>query len=312
MVGQLSDNINKFFEYAAERERIRLRRAAAQPRPWTDDPALAQYRFCNVDREHDATTIWFREHVRDRLRDVPEVMLATVLFRWFNRISTGEAIFEQGVLDLGSGVRIKTPWEYLLLGGTDAVGVSIRSYCGEGPYVTGSYIIKTPDGMNKLDGVLWCVEQFMLQDHMTKMGMKLNWGVYSQAMLDREGCTPLEDVWDWLRQFPFLGDFMSYEIVTDLRHTALLDHAPDIMTWANPGPGARRGLNCIHGRTYDASVPRVQLIKEMRGILEIAIKENYVPGVSWEMRTVEHTACEWAKLCRVRSGGSPPRGRLKS
>jgi hypothetical protein len=39
-----------------------------------------------------------------------------------------------------------------------------------------------------------------------------------------------------------LGPFLAYEIVTDLRFTALLENAPDIMTWANPGPGAKRGI----------------------------------------------------------------------
>ena len=47
----------------------------------------------------------------------------------------------------------------------------------------------------------------------------------------------------------FFGGFHSYEIVTDLRHTYLLENASDINLWANIGPGCRRGLaRIIYGQ----------------------------------------------------------------
>jgi hypothetical protein len=88
-------NTNEFWDFARERHSIYLRRAAGDPPPWTDDPVLRTYRFCNIFRELDATTAWFRRYVRDPMRSRPEVLLATVLFRWFNRISSGEALFCQ-------------------------------------------------------------------------------------------------------------------------------------------------------------------------------------------------------------------------
>lgn len=318
--------VDAFFAYARERHSTHLRRAAGLPRSeWTSDPILQQYRFCNVYRELDRTTQWFRTHVRDPLRDTPEVLLATVLFRWFNRIQTGEAIFSQNMLNLmtspGWGADADTPWEYLASGAPDGIerlAMSIRSYCGRGPYVTGSYIIKTPDGRDKLDGVLWCVEQFMTQVHyMPGVASSLSWR--QAASLEKDACVTLEMIWQWLCEFSYLGPFMAYEVVTDLRHTSLLDRATDIMTWANPGPGARRGLNRIHGRPLENATPRAQLIKEMRELLEASHDNGNwgfrrfdgPPGnndwPAWEMREVEHTLCEFDKYERARLGEGRPR-----
>ena len=320
-----------FFDYARERHLVYLRRRAGLPRDqWTADPVLRQFRFCNVFRELDTTTIWFREHVRDPLRHTPNVLLATVLFRWFNRIATGEAIFSQTMLDPDFGSI--TAWHCLLESGrSDSLISSVLSYCGRGPYVTGSYIIKTPDGKNKLDGVLWCVEQFMTQHQTWDPDGPLSQQKMAKLLLDEPGEISLESVWRWLRQFPYMGDFMAYEVVTDLRHTALLDQAPDIMTWANPGPGAMRGLNRIHGRPLASKVSKQQACLEMRQLLEESCDSDRWPQQSadgkltvdasisqhvaedsylfrhedwprWEMRDVEHTLCEWDKHQRVTLG----------
>ena len=47
---------DEFFATAREGERIRYRRMAGEPYPWTTDPVLREWRFCNVHREHDRTT----------------------------------------------------------------------------------------------------------------------------------------------------------------------------------------------------------------------------------------------------------------
>ena len=342
-------SVDAFFAYARERHATHLRRSASMLREdWTKDPILRAYRFCNIFRELDRTTIWFRENVRDRLRDDPEVLLATVLFRWFNRIETGEAIFlQKGLSSFESEpCTVATAWD-LRHGAkakwfADHLRKTILHYRGDGPYVTGSYIIKTPDGKSKLDGVLWCIEQFLLQDFPvpgdrdgflgSSEPLSFQWRGAAEAML---GCTrigqswSLESTWKWLRQFPYLGDFMAYEIVTDLRHTALLDRAPDTMTWANPGPGAMRGLNRIVGRPLDQRIPKDLANKEMRLLLEksrdswhwpqfedgywvIQNGEFNDPPVSgdwptWEMRDVEHTLCEFDKYERARLGQGRPR-----
>lgn len=295
------------FDYMRARHEIYLKRQAGLPRSqWTDDPVFTSSRFCNVFRELDTTTIWLRQNVREKV-PVEQVLLATVLFRWFNRIKTGEAIFIQEALGMGGEEPGETAWEYFArTGNVDSIRAAIRQYCGSGPYVTGSYIIKTPNGMDKLDGVLWCIEQFQtLVKPFYAKDINHGWKRATNELLSGPGVFKLETVWEWLRQFPYLGDFMSYEIVTDLRHTPLLSKAPDIMTWANPGPGAMRGLNRINGRDLNKKLPKQKYIEEMQILLAISDDPEIWPR-EWpalEMRDIEHSLCETDKFLRCKNGG---------
>lgn len=318
-----------FFAYARERQAVLLRRRVGlQRQEWTSDPILRDNRFCNVFREDDRTTIWFRGSVRERLRDRPEVLLATVVFRWFNRITTGEAIFSQARLDTEPPGA--TAWdEFLASGDTRVLRDAILKHVGyAGPFVTGAYIIKTPNGMDKLDGVLYGIREFVARS---------GWKSYGEKCIEANSFddSSLQETWAWLCQFPYLGPFMAYEVVSDLRYTALLDQAPDIMTWANAGPGATRGLNRIWGRTpIDKTIPARQQSEEMRELLCCSLYPEYWPQISpssgnlitdsevvttgeretfskdwpaWDMRTVEHTLCEFDKHQRVTLG----QGRMK-
>jgi hypothetical protein len=84
--------LDRLCYFVRERHNIYLRRKAGKPKPWTEDPILRNHYFCNVYRELDKTTVWFRENVRDPLRHDPMVVLATIIFRWFNFIPTGELL----------------------------------------------------------------------------------------------------------------------------------------------------------------------------------------------------------------------------
>lgn len=292
----ISDSIARhFFDVMAERHRVYERRAAGQPWPWTEDRILQEGRFCNVYRELDKTTAWFREHIREPLRDRPEVLLATVAFRWFNRIETWQSLFQHRYgcsMDLPSSlVSLFGRWE------GERVHRQMRAACTQ-PWVTGAYIIKTPDGMDKLTGVLWCIDQI---------------APWCGDIIEKiKKYQTLEAMWRYLREYPYLGDFMAYEVVTDLRHTHLLSDAKDIMSWANPGPGAARGFSRICDAdpgTLNRSSERDRaiLIGGMQQLLEMS--RELWPGhwPAWEMREVEHCLCEYDKYQRVFTG----EGRMK-
>lgn len=44
-------NLGALVGWIGEREVVRLRREAGEPKPWTDDPILRECSFCNVRRE---------------------------------------------------------------------------------------------------------------------------------------------------------------------------------------------------------------------------------------------------------------------
>ena len=289
--------MDRFFGYARERYEIFLRQKSDRGPglkkigpPWTDDPILLKYRFCNVFREDDKTTRWFNTNVRGPLQHDVRVVLATYIFRWFNRIETGEILFGRR-----DGKVVNTN----LFKDWDPEHARAR-LTGVKPLVTGAYMIKTPTGVDKLTGILKCIETYT------------QWTDTHAAEMLRVNA--LQKAHQHFMQFPFIGSFMAYELVTDLRHTDLLRHAKDINSWAAAGPGAARGLARITGDQldhfkYNRPEDQEQLCKLMHSVLELSRSRTNWPREwpAWEMREVEHTLCEFDKYERVRLGEGKPK-----
>lgn len=73
-----------------EREAIRLKKEAGQPRPWTDDEILDTYRFCNVRRMDDKVSKWLLENWYKPYFDHQNMLIAVALARFFNSVETLE------------------------------------------------------------------------------------------------------------------------------------------------------------------------------------------------------------------------------
>lgn len=283
-----------FFAFARERHRIFLRRSLGVSRDrWTKDEILSTYRFTNVFRELDATTVWLREQIRGPMSEMDGVLNAVATFRWFNKIEIGEILTG----NMPDGTRQTN----LLTGrwSTKYAERRLRRLLPSGPWTNGAYVISSPQGVDKLSGVLQSIDNFRAQ----------------RGLLEaiREDGT-LRGATDLLSGISFLGRFMAYELVTDLRYTYLLRQAPDIHTWANPGPGARRGLGRVFGSGPDSTSAADDMLRDMRDLLRMSRYSKYwpvsmesLPTPIWEMREVEHTLCEFDKYERARHGEGRPK-----
>lgn len=279
-------SFNKFFDYAVERYMIKLRRARGDMPPYTDDDVMNKYFFCNVFREDDKTTQWIRERITEAVY-TKHFVGAMIIARWFNRISTLEKLLPQP--DCSWDLMFdwnETYWAAMMYNRLKDVH----------PLVTGAYMIKTPAKMNKLGGVIWCLNE-ILPDAVDL------YHKFSHPYMTLERATQI------LCDYPYMGPFMAYEVVTDLRHS-LLSEAEDIMTWANPGPGAVRGLNRLlpDGESYkrDRKVDAAAIQHYMGEILARSQDNNRWSHnwPAWEMRDVEHTLCEYHKYCNALEGKS--------
>lgn len=271
----------QFFAYARERYEIFLAKEAGKPKPWTSDPILLSHRFCNIFREDDKVTRWFAVNVRESLKDDLCIVFATVAFRFFNTIETGEALLKADLL---------TNWD------EDRARSALS---GLKPLITGAYMVKTPLRKPKLEGLIEIMNNV--------------WEDRSQLMNDLLHTNRLEVAHQRFMEYPWIGPFMAYEFVTDLRHTYLFQDADDIMTWANPGPGAMRGLNRIVNGDVTQSVSKDKMQKTMQELLSLSRGSNMWPAEwpKWEMREVEHTLCEFDKYSRAYTGEGTPKQRYQ-
>lgn len=287
-------NAQPLWDWITERHRIYLKRAAGEPPPWTADPVMLDYSFCNVFRELDKVTAWVREKWRDPYGDSQYLWIAMCLARQINWPATlAEIGFPERGYD-ADDVQRRLEIRQRRIG---------RDGKPEKVY-TGAYMISAPAGEYK---------GMKKPEYTAQIVVGEPWRQRSgfEAMFAGGRQPTMQEVHTWLKQFRGWGNFMAYEVVTDLRHTRYLRSAPDINTWAVAGPGAIRGLNRLHGRKLTAGLNQDQACQEMRELLALS-RDNlpdFVPTL--ELREIEHSLCETDKWLRVQQGQGRPRAKFK-
>jgi len=270
------DGIKRFFYYMNERHLMYLKRQNGDPYPWTDDKILTEYSFCNVYRELDRVTVWIRENWREPYATHSNLPFAMAVARQINWPDTLEEI---GFPETWEPEKVKAIMQ-------------ARKDRGEKVY-TGAYMLTGTLGGTKIEQTVDKILTPLYNKKPSIMG-------YS-----------LEETWKQYLGYAGFSGFMAYEVVTDLRHTRHLFKAGDIMTWANPGPGAKRGLNRIHLRELEQTVTKQQLNFEMQQLLQYSPDYLEAHMEPLEMRDIEHCLCEFDKYERVRLGQGRPRAKYK-
>lgn len=165
----------------------------------------------------------------------------------------------------------------------------------DGKIVTGAYIIKTPPGLSKIDALLSLIHESWYRCH--------------EVILPNWNYDSLEKSWELLLCIPYQGQFTAYEIVTDLYYTKMLEKAKDVDTWANPGPGCAGGLGQLFYGDFDkfnrtSKSDREEMIELMQFQLELSKDNEFWPKKwpVWNMRTAEHTNCEYFKYVKAQQG----------
>lgn len=314
--------LEQFLYWIRERHQVHVKRLVGKPKPWTDDEVLQRYFFTNPYREHDKVTTWFRKNVREPLRNDPAVLMATIIFRWFNLPSTGEILLGLDAEDRECG-----------LCGRSHRGTGACSSCGNPhtmelltrwnpeeafkrldrvrkrgePVFTGAFMINSPAGKPKLEAIIERIDNAWADREQLYAHLRdtRNWA-------STGGHATLQGAHAALLRYPGLGGFMAYEVVCDLRYTHLLWDAPDVLTWCNPGPGAIRGLLRLLERPFEkgnnsTSPPRPKDWDAQMIALLAATRAALPRMPPFEMREIEHSLCEWDKYMRALSGD----GRMK-
>lgn len=213
-------------KFCAERHRIYILRHQGKPKPWTKDPILRSYRFCNIYRELDTVTEWIMDNWINPYTDSPNIALRAILGRVINHPPTLKAMIDTG-LDLNSSFNQKLTWELFR---------DIRD-SGE-KLVTGAYIVNTifPKDHKKIDGSKAdYIANFLLPQLWSKR-KELNSGLFLGSF-----SSAIES----MKQIHGVGGFIANQAATDLSYTPLLSKAKDLNTTWNPGPGTTKGIRWI-------------------------------------------------------------------
>jgi len=275
-------NSEPLWYFLRERQAIYERRMAGEPKPWTQDPILRDYRFTNVDRELDTVTQWIRKNIRQLYMRDPALWFNLAIARFINWPDT--------LKELGYFHR----WEPARF--TEVMAA--RQANGQKCY-TGAYMVR-----GDVQGGLATKHEYLAHKVFTPL-----WAAREDVAMVL-GRNSLEEAQTYLVKFFGMGGFMVDQILTDLKYTPVLRHATDWNSFCFAGPGAMRGLNRLAGRPLKSTVSQQQALEEIQVLYAEGLSlgmHNVVPN--YEIHMIENILCECDKHLRVKNGEGRPRSR---
>jgi alpha-glutamyl/putrescinyl thymine pyrophosphorylase clade 1 len=269
----------QLFDFILERWQILQRRTAGESAPWTKDPILGKYRFCNVYREDDKVTRWIAQNLREPLQGEWNLIPVMAAARFINRISTLEKLKD---------ILLEEGWH------PKACPAVLKDIKKSGqPIITGAYMVKTPVGLDKITG---------LNQILVPINKQFKTKVYNPCAL--------EILHADLLMFPWLGGFMAAQIVADVKYAEEWKQAPDWWTFAASGPGSRRGLNRVLGHPVDSSWKEEDWKREALNLRTEIIPYFKRAGMPLpHTQEVNNMCCEFDKYERARLGEGEPKQR---
>lgn len=264
-----------------ERTEMYLKKTVmARPAPWTDDPYMRQFRFCNATRRLDKMTMVLNRHCA--LLPATRRLLTVVAYRCLNRLEVWD--------DLRPLIAAKA----LRLSSMERV---LRNRFIEGkPVTSGVWMTAGVKGEACWESQFNAVVEA--------------WGRAAEFV---SGMSSLDAAFELFQTLPMVGPFVANEMVMDAYYEArLLGRAKDAGTWVRLGPGSVRGLRRLQGLPAGVgfSQPRPtqadwDCFHRLCG--SVAARQPH-PFFDMTIHDVEHSLCEYDKYCRARFDG----GRLKN
>ena len=277
---KVSEAYESYWRFAAERQAVFFRRVRGEPRPWTDNPVLAVYKFTNAYRASDRVSQYLIRHViyREDLPKSPsEVFFRIILFKIFNKIETWE------LLERALGPITFKDYRFAaydsVLAGARQTGRPIYSAAYIMPPGSGAFGRKA-----KHQNHLLLLERMMAD----RLAERL-----SQARTMQEG-------FEELRSYPTIGDFLAYQFVTDINYSELTDFSE--MDFVVPGPGARDGLRkCFvdGGGLNEPELIRLMADLQEQEFARLGLDFQSLWGRRLQLIDCQNLFCEVDKYARV-------------
>jgi hypothetical protein len=267
-------------DFVAERHRIYERRARGELSPWTTCPILSAFRFCNIHRQADRTTIWIAKNWRGPHAADPDLWFAMCVARVLNWQPSLEAIGYPVVWDPARFVSV--------LEARAKRGLKVVSM---------AYKVPTPreKGTRRIP--------FIAHEVLTPISAR-------REHLRARMTGTLADAHEALSSCDYLGGFLSAQIIADLKYVGPLRHAVDWATFAAMGPGSARGLNRALDRPRDSAWQEPAWYKELVR-LHTRVTPHYAErGLpATDMQDLQNQLCEFDRYERVRL--SPDKASLR-
>lgn len=267
-----------------ERESIRLKKEAGQPKPWTEDPILQSYRFCNVVRMHDKVSQWLLNNWYRPNRNSANMLVAITVARHLNLPSTLEVI----------GFPADNTPMYAWF---ESVKRKVRNIKASGRVAyNNAYMVRGIETADKIEMIIDWVAKPIHEDP-----PELN----TKSM---EACV------NALLPYWGISLFMAGQIIADLRwawNDATL--WKDRMIYAPMGPGSKRGMNRLHARPINQPISLGSFHSELQDLMTWLKRIDTLKPITDRMEAMDfqNCLCEFDKYCRTLYREGTPKQRYQ-
>lgn len=253
-----------YWKFATERQEIFFRKLRGDGPPYTNDPILRKYKFCNAYRASDRVSQFLIRNViyKGNYNEI-NTLFRVFLFRLFNRTETWKLLEEKlGEINLKNFSREK-----------------YSKILEQGVIYGNAFILcanKVFGYERKHDNHLALLEKVFLKD---------------KVRLDKG--KSLEELFKELKTLPLIGNFMAYQIAIDFNYSEVFDFDENEFTIA--GPGALRGIKkCFGEIKKDPAEIIMEMVKEQE-----KIKFKNLFGRPLHAIDCQNLFCEVDKYLRV-------------
>lgn len=208
-----------YWYFACERQNIFWKKLNNEKEPWTDDIILQTYKFCNSYRVNDRVSQYLLKNViyNGKKYNDEDMVFRIILFKLFNKETTWELLINKFTDITLKNFNIKKYSEVL----ENAINKGIKIYN---------------------DAYISCANKAFGYDRKHDNHLALINKIFNidKAHLDIIKATTMEEAFNILKGYPLIGDFMAYQLVTDINYSEVVNWREDEFTVV--GPGSLRGI----------------------------------------------------------------------
>lgn len=275
--------MERFVRFITMREKARIRYESTGRKGDVPDVLISRFKFCNINREHDAVTVWVRNNVRDLLShsSINVALTNLALCRVFNQPSFLEDIVP---------MMLRSDWP--------VVGRTIVKAQAEGRrMLRGAYLIVSHGEAGR--GV--------------PVAHYYAGAIYDILTSDFSACDTFGELSSVITGIMGFSDFLSNQILTDFRYMPQSHGFADRNSFVLCGPGTRRGISRLkYGSPKTRKPPGgyPQLIRDLREDPKfLRLVPMHILKHFDDPNNLSNCFCEWDKheraLDEILAGGKP-------
>lgn len=267
-----------YWYFACERQNIFWKKINGDQAPWTHDKILQEYKFCNSYRVNDRVSQYLLKNViyNGNNYNYEDMLFRIILFKLFNKESTWELLsknFGDILLKNFNTKKYSIVLENAISNGTKIYNDAYIS-CANKAF---GYDRKHDNHLALLDK-MFNIDK--MQDKIIK-------------------CNTMQDAFNIIKGYPLIGNFMAYQLVTDINYSAFVNWKENEFTVA--GPGSLRGIKkCFidKGTMTNEDIIKYMYMHQDEEFKRLNLNFKRIGNRPLQLIDCQNIFCELDKYCR--------------